>query len=265
MADRIRSRLTYANVMSTLAVFLLLGGGAWAVKKIGSKNIKKNAVHSKHIKRNQVKSSDIKRGAVKASELATGAVNGAAIRNGTITDADLAPGEAPHVVGTVGEPALRTGGEGDCLWSVLSVSPGTLKPNPASFYKDSGGRVHLDGTLLGADGPGGDTMCDSGLNAESIEDQTMFVLPAAYRPANLIIDVDGGGDGILVSPASGGTNAGGTAFSPGAVIAAGSGIASLDGLSFLTAEAAGTAGAVAGRAAGGGEQKPPAIPALSGG
>src|SRR3954447_15623006 len=31
MSRTLRSRITYANVMSTLAVFIALGGGAWAV------------------------------------------------------------------------------------------------------------------------------------------------------------------------------------------------------------------------------------------
>ena len=51
---RIRSRLTYANVISTLALFLVLGGGAWAAATIGPNDIKRNAVHSKHIKNKAV-------------------------------------------------------------------------------------------------------------------------------------------------------------------------------------------------------------------
>lgn len=46
----LRERLTYANVIATLALFLALGaGGAFALDKIGSKRIKRNAVKSKHI------------------------------------------------------------------------------------------------------------------------------------------------------------------------------------------------------------------------
>jgi hypothetical protein len=33
--NRIRRHLTYANVMATVAVFILLGGGAYAATKIG--------------------------------------------------------------------------------------------------------------------------------------------------------------------------------------------------------------------------------------
>ena len=47
--ERIRSGLTYANVISTIAVFAVLGGGAWAAARIGPNDIKRNAVRSRHI------------------------------------------------------------------------------------------------------------------------------------------------------------------------------------------------------------------------
>jgi hypothetical protein len=50
--SRVRSKLTYANVMATVAVFLALGGGiAWALAN--------NSVKSKHIKDGQVKTDDL--------------------------------------------------------------------------------------------------------------------------------------------------------------------------------------------------------------
>ena len=55
-----RPKLTYANVVSTLALFLALGGGAvWAAGKLGSGDIKRNAIRSKHVKPNAVKGSDV--------------------------------------------------------------------------------------------------------------------------------------------------------------------------------------------------------------
>jgi hypothetical protein len=63
----IRERLTYANVMSTLAVFLLLGGAAFAATKL-----KKNSVKSKQIAAGAVKSSELANGAVTAGKLAPG-------------------------------------------------------------------------------------------------------------------------------------------------------------------------------------------------
>jgi formylglycine-generating enzyme required for sulfatase activity len=74
----LRERLSYANVMSTIAVFgVLAGGGAYAASKIGPKDIKRNAVRAKHIKKNQVRTKHIRRGAVTKAKLAAGvAVSG---------------------------------------------------------------------------------------------------------------------------------------------------------------------------------------------
>jgi hypothetical protein len=38
------SRLTYANVMATIAVFIALGGSSWAVLRITGKNVPRNAL-----------------------------------------------------------------------------------------------------------------------------------------------------------------------------------------------------------------------------
>lgn len=51
---RIRRHLTYANVMATIAVFVVLGGGAYAAFKLP-----KNSVRSKNIVNGQVKGDDV--------------------------------------------------------------------------------------------------------------------------------------------------------------------------------------------------------------
>src|SRR5687767_15496879 len=61
----IRSRLTYANVMSSLAVFAVLGGTGYAVTQIdansvGTKQLKKNAVVSKKVKDRSLLAKDFK-------------------------------------------------------------------------------------------------------------------------------------------------------------------------------------------------------------
>jgi hypothetical protein len=71
----VRKRLTYANVMSSIAVFLVLAGGtAFAAAKLG-----KNTVGSKQLKNNAVTSAKIKKGAVTGSKIAKGAVGATAI------------------------------------------------------------------------------------------------------------------------------------------------------------------------------------------
>lgn len=92
----ITRHLTYANVVSTLCLFVLaigvVGGGvAYAHHaKIGSADIKKNAIKAKHISKGAVKAPKIRAGAVKTGKLANGAVNSAKIQDGTIQGNDFA-------------------------------------------------------------------------------------------------------------------------------------------------------------------------------
>jgi hypothetical protein len=100
----LRSRLSFANVMSAVAVFIALGGSAWAISA--------NSVGTKQIKRSAVRSSDIKNGGAKAVDLAT---------------------EPTHIIGQPGEPPFLNG------W----VNSDTTNFRPAGFFKDSFGVVHL--------------------------------------------------------------------------------------------------------------------------
>ena len=53
MWDRITGRLTYANVMSTLAVFgMLATGGAFAASQIGANAIQNGAVTARKLRKN---------------------------------------------------------------------------------------------------------------------------------------------------------------------------------------------------------------------
>ncbi len=75
---QIRKRLTYANVMSSIAVFLVLGGGAALAagqlgkNSVGSKQLKKNAVTTAKIKKGAVTGAKVKAGSLKASNFAAG-------------------------------------------------------------------------------------------------------------------------------------------------------------------------------------------------
>jgi hypothetical protein len=59
---KLRSRLTYANVVSTLCLFIVLGGTSYAVAtgSINSREIKNNTVRSKDIRNNSVRSRDVR-------------------------------------------------------------------------------------------------------------------------------------------------------------------------------------------------------------
>jgi len=91
---QIRKRLTYANVMSSIAVFLILGGAtAFAAKKIGSNQLKANSVTTAKIKKNAVTAKKIRKNAVTTAKIKNDAVTGAKVNEstlGTVPSATLA-------------------------------------------------------------------------------------------------------------------------------------------------------------------------------
>jgi hypothetical protein len=165
-----RPRLTYSNVVSTLCLFLLLGGGAayaashLGKNSVGSKQLKKNAVTTAKIKKEAITAAKVKKGAltgsqIKASTLGTVPTAGFADSAGTANTAavasSIAPPEAWHVVGAPGEPRFLNGWEnvGD-------------EGEAAAFYKDREGIVHLRGFVNGG------------------SERFVFVLPPGSRPAS---------------------------------------------------------------------------------
>lgn len=67
MPKGMRPRLTFANVISCLALFIALGSGAYAATQlpknsVGSKQIKKNAVNSAKVKNRSLQAVDFKQG-----------------------------------------------------------------------------------------------------------------------------------------------------------------------------------------------------------
>jgi hypothetical protein len=88
---QIRKRVTYANVMSSIAVFLVLGGGAaYAAKKIGSNQIKGNSITTGKIKKNAITTSKIKKNSITVAKIKNGAVTSVKIASGAVGTAQLA-------------------------------------------------------------------------------------------------------------------------------------------------------------------------------
>ena len=78
---RVRSRLTYANIMSSFAAFLALGGGAaWAANEFTGRNIKDETLTGADVK-------------------GTGTVNGTLttgdVKNGSLLKGDFKAGQLP--------------------------------------------------------------------------------------------------------------------------------------------------------------------------
>jgi hypothetical protein len=90
----LRSHLTYANVMSTLAaLFALSGGVAYAANTIASSDVIDESLQSRDIKNGEVKIADIGQGAVATDELANGQVKAADIGDGEVKSAEIANGQ----------------------------------------------------------------------------------------------------------------------------------------------------------------------------
>lgn len=172
MLPKLRARLTYANVMSSLAFFFAVGGGA----AFAATQLSDNSVRSRHIVNGEVRTGDVRAEAITKGRLADDAVNGRKVSPDSLRAADLAAGaartpeiadravvqsklaapEAPRQVGAPGQPPL--GSE----WENASPTEG------AAFYRDPYGRVHLSGQVARNSGTG---------------ESTIFTLPAGYRPA----------------------------------------------------------------------------------
>jgi hypothetical protein len=96
MKKTLRGKLTYSNVISTLCLFLLIGGGTafaatqLAKNSVGTKQIKKNAVTTAKIKKEAVAEGKIKNGAVTTAKIASGAVNTAQLADNAVSTSKLA-------------------------------------------------------------------------------------------------------------------------------------------------------------------------------
>lgn len=113
---KIRSRITYANVMSSLAVFLVLGGAtAFAATKIGSNEIKANAILTGKIKKEAVTAGKVKNAAITNSKLADGAVTESKIAAGAISPAKLSASAQPTLIASL---QVKANGE------VIASTPG---------------------------------------------------------------------------------------------------------------------------------------------
>jgi hypothetical protein len=202
-------RPSHATVVAYLALFVALGGSAYAVKQVPKKS-----VGAKQLKKNSVTTAKIRNQAVTAAKIRNGTLTGAQIdlsTLGTVPSAQLAntlaPSEDWHEVGTPGEPGFLKSWVND---------PGT--GTTAAFYKDREGVVHLKGLV--AKGTG-------------IE---IFQLPPGYRPASgkilslaisCVAGICGNGVGPGAIYGSGwGPKDGVVAGAPGATLV------SLDGITF---------------------------------
>ena len=156
-----RPQLSYANVMSTIAVFIALGGTSYAVAR--------NSVGNAQLRKNAVTSAKVKDRSLRTSDLATSARVGQRGPRG--------------LQGPSGPPGPPGGTTPPDAWKGLSLAAGWANYasgyDGAAFHKEDG-RVHLRGLVTRTDG----------LPPAS---SPIGTLPAGYRPAKRMIFAANGG------------------------------------------------------------------------
>jgi hypothetical protein len=125
-----RPRLSYANVVATLALFLALSGGAvWAAGKIKSGQIGKGAVKNKNLAKNAVKAKNLAKKSVTTAKLADGAVTNPKLGEGAVNFAKIAAGTNVIATATAGPVSAKQDGPVNlALNPPLSVTPVAGQP-----------------------------------------------------------------------------------------------------------------------------------------
>jgi hypothetical protein len=93
--DRMQNRagLTYANIVSTIALFLALGGGAaLAAERIHSGDIAPGSVHTSDVFKRAITAGKLALGAVRSNQIADGAVDSKQIDTGAVGSAQIGAG-----------------------------------------------------------------------------------------------------------------------------------------------------------------------------
>ncbi len=160
-----RPKLSYANVMATVAVFIALGGASYAALKlpknsVGSKQLKKNAVTTAKIKNEAITGAKVKKGTLTGTQIDASTLGAVPDAVNAQTANALAQPEAWHVVGAPGEPSFMNS------WATVH---GTAV-QAVAFYEDHEGVVHLKG--IAGEGTG----------------LAMFHLPPGFLPASRKVD-----------------------------------------------------------------------------
>jgi hypothetical protein len=112
-------KLTYANVMSTLALFLALGGVSYAAIRVGSKQIRNNSVRTQDLRNNDIRSRDIRNRTIVGRDVLTNALGGLQINENTlgrVPDAARLEGRVPSSF-TVACPTGTVSHAGTCFES----------------------------------------------------------------------------------------------------------------------------------------------------
>jgi hypothetical protein len=166
--QRLTSKLTYANVVSTIALCIAVGGGAaFAAGKIDSSQIATGGVHTKNLQQRSVTSGKLAVGAVRSNQIAPGAVDTGELAPGAVHSGQIG-------AGAVGTKQLGSGAVGTDQIAKGAVGGDQLAP----------GAVGPDQLAKGA--------VDSALGAGAVTPaQMQFPVSLVARPSGGTLGVTG--------------------------------------------------------------------------
>jgi hypothetical protein len=189
---RLRRKLTYANVVSTIALFVAVGGAT----AFAATHLARNSVGTPQLKANAVTGAKVRNGSLSGADVnaaTLGKVPSAKAADSAATAAlatDLAEPEPLHVLGKPGEPSFESGWENG------------FQGEKTGFYKDREGIVHLQGRIRRA--------AAGALFA--------FVVPPGYAPIeNQTFPVEPSSQGSTLTVIGSGPNGGGGGISIGGI------------------------------------------------
>jgi hypothetical protein len=138
--NRIAKRLTYANVISTIALFLVLGGAS----ALAATQLAKSSVGSKQLKNGAVTTAKIRDGAVTGAKIRDGSLSGAKLDLGSLGQVPSAATATSAAHATSADNASTVGGQ-----AVQKISWVAPKGTPATTIF-SGVGLAISGTCSAA-------------------------------------------------------------------------------------------------------------------
>ena len=147
--------------VALVALVVALGGTTYAAVRIGTKQIKNNAITSVKIRNGQVKNVDLARNSVVTAKILAGAVSGLQIRDGSVGNSDLANDSVTGAKvrgGAVGNSDLANGAV-----TAAKIRAGNVGNTELATDAVTGVKIK-DGSVAGAD------MADATITATKIKD-----------------------------------------------------------------------------------------------
>jgi hypothetical protein len=217
MIQAMRGKLSYANVMATVAVFLALGGVSYAATQlpnnsVGTKQLQKNAVTSKKVKDGSLKASDFKAGQLPRG--ATGPVGpqgpagaqGPAGNVGPLPHARIRLGNHDQTVGNRDAPRVTfdqvvedTGGMADLVnhpTTLVAPRDGLYEIDGQFIWENLEGKGRVGGSIQVLRADGASTLPDKGVSTYGF---TESILQFLIQPLSEVVRLSAGQQVTLIA------------------------------------------------------------------